>query len=399
VTGSQSRAMHIVFRYDDFSADQDGVRESNALRKQVWEAEQKMDSLFEKYDMSYVTAIIPHANSEYGGVASGGGMVSFSEDREKVEFIKHAVQAGRIEVAQHGFSHTNIAGSYHRPGEFRGGDYESQHRDIVLGREALLTACNLSEINTFVPPWNGWDENTAFALKQAGFTILSADRYYYFDSARGLNLIPFTAVPGELELMVHEGRLPKEDLIVVLYHPFEITEFSGTPGDSYYGIERFEKLFRKLTEISEIEVGTFVDLVNKSNTLTVERYQQAQGLWRQQSFWARLLPRHFWPGIKKQEVYLGRDEYSQTKNCWVFATAGFIVGFLVLGLLSRHLLGLVLPAKWYLVTDVVMTLLFCVSLISELRLVQRGYHMSGIRGIPLFFGGGFVIGLILRVFN
>ncbi len=386
---------YIVFRYDDLSADQPGVRESNVLRRQIWEAEQKLDKLFKKYDMSYVIAIIPN-HSKGSGITSLSSMVSFAEDQEKIDFIKRAVQAGRVEVAQHGFSHIYVVSSNHRAAEFRERGYESQFQDIAKGREILLRACELSDISTFVPPNNGWDDNTAKVLKKLGFKILSANRYYYYKSARELTHIPFTAVPQELELMVEQGRLHEEGIIVVLYHPCEIVKFPER-GSYYFGVERFEKLLQEISTMPEVKVVTFQQLTHEMDNLTTERYRAANGLWRQRSFWAKLLPRHLWPGIRKQEVYLSRDEYSQKLWYWKVRTAGLISGLFMMGLLVRYLLGFVLAAKWRFRIDILAMLLFCLSIIAELRLMQRSYHITAIRAVPAFFTISFLVALILRV--
>lgn len=392
--------MHIVFRYDDLCADQPGTREINVLRRKVWRAEQALDALFEEYKMKYVVSIIPQANSQYGGiVGENDGKVSFEEDQEKTEFIKRAVQAGRVEVAQHGFSHIYVVSPNHRAAEFRERGYESQFRDIAQGRKILLRACDLSDISTFVPPNNGWDDNTAKVIKKLGFTILSADRYYYYKSARELIHVPFTAIPGELELMVEEERLPEDVVVVVGYHPFEIVKFPGRLSSYYFGVERFEKLLQEISTMLEVKVVTFQQLTHEMDNLTTERYRSANGLWRQRSFWGKLLPRHLWPGTRKQEVYLGLDEYLQELRYWKAATMGLIAGLLMIGILVRYLLSLVLAGKWAFRIDVLVALLFCLSIIAELRLLQRGYHITGIRALPLFFSISFVIGLILRAFN
>jgi len=378
--------MYVVFRYDDFTADKPGAREADNIRMRLWEAEQAVDSLFERYDIPYVFAIIPRANG-----------TSLAEDPEKIEFIRRAIASGRIEVAQHGLSHVNHAKANHLPGEFRERDYKSQLRDIVRGREILLNACNLHDISTFVPPWNGWTGDTARILKKLGFKILSADRYYYYKSAKGLKVIPFTTFLENLESMVDQHRLPEEGIIVVLYHPYDIVRFPGTKGSYYLGVERFEKLLQKLSAMQQVKVVTLQQLANGVEGLTIERYRAANSLRRQRSFWAKLLPRHLWPGTEKQGVYLAQEEYSQTLRYWKVATAGLIAGLFMMGLLVRHLLSLVLAAKWCFRIDVLATLLFCLSVIAELRLMQRGYHITVIRAIPGFFGSSFLIALILRV--
>jgi len=390
-----SGTLYIAFRYDDFSADGKGHRATNQLRNQIWQAEQNVDALFAKYSMPYTIAIVPSVeNNSSNYTWAAGAVFSPEEDPEKVEFIRNAIRAGRVEVAQHGFSHTNHAGPNHRPGEFRERDYESQLRDIKHGREILLQACGLTDITTFVPPWNGWTEDTAKALKEAGFKVLSADRYYYYKSAKGLIHIPFTAVLHDIEGMLDQGRLPKEGIIAVLYHPFDITIFPAQFESLYFGVERFDKLLQKLSEMPDVKVATLRQLAEEVNNLTAERYHKANTLWRQRSFWEKLLPQQILPGTHRQELYLSLNEYSQILSYWKAATVGLIIGVMAIGLLLRSLLNRLLVSKWRLRADIIATLLFCISIITELRLMQRGYHITGIRAVPALFGASFVIALM-----
>jgi len=96
-------SIYVVFRYDDFSADQQGFRQNHAVREHMWKAEQSIDALFKRYGIPYQIGIIPKADSRYGGIDenSNVGTVSLEEDQEKIEFIKYAVRAGRVEVTQH----------------------------------------------------------------------------------------------------------------------------------------------------------------------------------------------------------------------------------------------------------------------------------------------------------
>ncbi len=377
---------YVVFRYDDLSADRPGERENNPDRQSLWEAEQAVDGLFQDFGLPYVIAIVPKGNG-----------VSFAEDAEKIEFIKRAVKAERVEVAQHGFDHTNHTKKGHRPAEFRERDYKSQLQDIKSGKEILCKSGEFLRITTFIPPWNGWDDNTARILKKADFKILSADRHYY-PSVKGLTVIPYTTVLEELESMVAQMRLPEEGIIVVVYHPFDIVKYPEDGLDSlYFGIERFEELLKQLSKSPEVKVATFAGLAEERDDLTIERYQQASKLWRQRAFWAKLLPEQLWPGSIKQEIYLTSDEYSKTLWYWRAATVGLAGVLFMMGFLVRYLLNLALSAKWRFRMDVLATLLFCLSIISGLCLLHRGYHMTAIRLIPAFVTVSFVIALLLRV--
>lgn len=378
---------YIVFRYDDFSADKPGMRGSNEERRRIWKAEQETDSLFVKYGLEYVIAIIPKANE-----------TSFEQDREKAEFIKSGISASRIEVAQHGFSHTNYAPLMHIKGEFRERNYECQLRDITMGKKILCSSCDLENISTFVPPYNGWDSNTATILEQTGFTILSADRFLYYKSVKGLTIIPWTASLQELESVVNEGRLPHDGIIVVLFHPREIAKLEGREDYKgyYFGIDRFDKLLFRISKMPEVQIVTLEHLPQKCTDLTLERYRMANQLLRQRYFWKSLLPEHLLPGVKKHEFYLSLVEYSKSLLPWRVAAICLVIVLFVVGLIIRRFFSLILAAKWRFRADVIATLLFSLSALKEIQIIHKGWHITAISAIPAFLTASFVLALLLQ---
>jgi len=384
---------YVVFRYDDFAGDRPGIRSTNEQRQQLWQAEQEIDEHFARRRMSYVVAIIPYPRScDRISVGPLGEKVSFGEDAEKVEFIRRAVQAGRIEVAQHGLSHINKVHEVnpkHRHGEFRERDYDSQLGDIEQGRKILTETCQLANIETFVPPWNGWDRNTAEALKKAGFGVLSANRNYYSKSVTGLKVIPSTASLFELEKMVEQGNLPDDGIIVVLYHPWDIAAIGGT--EHCFGTERFGKLLRNLSLAEDVEVVTFAQLVRKLPDLTTVRYRRAVSVRALQDFWSSLLPKHLLHMGENHLVYLRAEEYGAVLLRWQILTAILIVGLLLLGALSRFLLGPSLSKKGRLLLNVLAVAVFCLFVLSEFHLLYKGYAAKATRAIPACIAAGFLI--------
>lgn len=395
--------MYIVFRYDDLSADKPGVRETNTLRRQLWDAEQKMDTLFEKFGKSYVAAIIPQPNStvDYSSaVGATYGEASFGEDREKVELIKRGVLAGRIEVAQHGFSHinhsaTSVAVPKRRLGEFRERDYESQLRDIMLGKEILRSSCDLDHIATFVPPWQGWDNNTAKVLKQAGFTILSADRFFYYKSANGLTLIPCTTSIHKLEALIHKGALPEEGLVVVLFHPKQIAKLAGHESQ-FFGINRLDELLHELSMRPDVEVVTFEYLAKQHTDLTIQRYRLANSLVRHRYFWNRLLPETLKPGVRGEDFYLSSDEYSKLLWRWRAVAGTGVILLAGLGFVIRRAVKMLCTRKWHLRVDIIATALFLVSVVKEVQILSKGYHITAVSAIPALLTLTFVSALLIQ---
>ncbi len=392
---SANGATYVVFRYDDLAADKAGVRESNPVAMRIWQAEKAVDTLFERYGIPYVIAIIPKPGSMYGQRETNSETVSFKKDREKVEFIKCAIRAGRVEVAQHGMAHIDHTKENHRVAEFRERGYEDQLRDMLQGRKILCESLNLTSIMTFVPPFNAWDDNTAKALKTAGFGILSPDRSQYYDSARGLIVIPFTAQLWELESMVEQTGLPDDSVIVVLYHPPQIADLEGRQ-QRFFGIERFERLLGRLATMPRVKVVTLRQLARECGSLTTGRYRAANALWHQRAFWAKLLPQHLWPGEAHRRVYLETEAYAVELTRWRLLTAALAISLLLTGLIARHVLRLLLSAKWHWRIDIVASALCCAAVISEIHLLHRGYHPTAVRAIPAILTVSFLIALVLR---
>ena len=380
---------YVVFRYDDFAADKPGVRERDIERMRVWEAEKAVDSLFEKHGVPYVIAIIPKLNGTW-----------LAEDIEKAEFLKQGVAAGRIEVAQHGLSHTNHAKPRHRYAEFRERPYEAQLMDILEGKRILCKGCGISKIATFVPPWNAWDSHTARALKKAGFRILSAMRYHYCDSVKGLTVIPRTGGLFQLELIMEKTELAQDSIVVVLYHPYDLVQFAGK--ESCFGIERSGRVLEKLSRFPNVEVLTLSQLADRRDDLTAERFREAVVLFKLRDFWSNnesinLLPEHLLPGADMEGFYLSAAEYSKSLWYWRTITTAFAAGLFIIGLCVRRLLRSILSAKWGFRLDVIASLVFFLSVLKEIQIVNKGYHMTAISAVPAFVAGSFLIGLILRV--
>jgi len=395
--------VYVIFRYDDFSADIPGERERNALKMRIWQAEKAVDSLFDKYGLPYVIAIIPKTRAKYGEHGTNGETVSFEEDRQKTEFVKRALQAGRVEVAQHGLSHTNHVwekNKTHRQGEFRERDLYSQLEDIEEGKRILTQLCGFRDVVSFVPPWNGWDSNTARALKNAGFKTLSSRRFYWSKEAEGLTIIPSTTSLYELQSVVENGNLPESGVIVALYHPTDICE-GPELGSSYFGLQRFDKLLCKISILPDVKVVTLQQLAARKGDLTLDRFHSAVHLQYFRDFWQevlpkrffpkRLLPKHLLPGEKDWMIYLTETQYQEKVRFWLLVTVIFLAVTTSIGLIIRYALWRLVSKKWCLIADLFAVVVIILAIATELHLMYKGYHMVAARAIPGFIGLGFLL--------
>jgi peptidoglycan/xylan/chitin deacetylase (PgdA/CDA1 family) len=210
IRASRSRIITIIFRYDDY-----GNFSSPDIEKKVLSA-------FVKNDIPCTVAVIPFDVEVSNLNPNALSMLS----TQKIEFLKTILESSAIELALHGYTHTNI----HKdtdpwPTEFYGLDFHSQLEKISEGKRFLERTLGLS-IPTFIPPWNTYDQNTLLAIEQLGFKCISADMYGQADTNTTLKFIPATVEPHELIAAIEKARtLPdKYPVIVTLLHPYDFLE-------------------------------------------------------------------------------------------------------------------------------------------------------------------------------
>jgi peptidoglycan/xylan/chitin deacetylase (PgdA/CDA1 family) len=367
----------LVFRYDDYAGDPPGARESDAFRMEVWKAEEGADSLFAKYGMKYAVAVIPNAADRYYGAG-------LATDPEKVELLRRGIREGRIEIAQHGYSHMDYSAKNHRTAEFRERTYDQQLRDIREGKDILTASLGIDRVPVFVPPFNAWDGNTIKALSASGFEVLSADRYQPAYGA-DISIVPFTAQLWDLERLLRDSSMPKAGTMIVLYHPPQIVKMN----ERYFGLERLDGLLKRIKEDPGIKVVSFGDLLRSGIDSSSARYDLSAEAWASDSFFfgsgSRL-------GISKaddQLSYLEKEGYRSELRKWgALRAAAYAVSLIVgalLGLLCiRILRGRLLKA---LVAASGAALIAAIGLALEIR--ARGFNETAIRLFPLLVIAGF----------
>jgi hypothetical protein len=259
---------------------------------------------------------------------------------------------------------------------------------------------------SFVPPWNGWDSNTARALRKTGFKILSSNRFYWSKEAKALTIIPSTTNLYELQSVVENGKLSESSVIVVLYHPADIYE-SSEPGLIYFDLQHFDNLLGKISVLPNVKVVTLQQLATIGEDLTLNRFRLAVHLQYFRDFWQeilpkrffskRLLPTHLLPGEKDWMFYLTEAQYQKKVTFWIFVTLVFMILTILLGTVIRHVLSRLAFKKWCLIGDWVAVVVIFLSIAAESHLVYKGYHIVAARTIPGFIGLGFLLFRILHV--
>ncbi len=219
-------------------------------------------------------------------------------DTESARHLTEAQQAGIIEVAQHGKTHTRVSHTANgAPSEFHGIPLQMQISAISHGLAHLRSIFG-DTIKGFVPPWNTYDNLTAQAVNSLGLGYLSASWEIYRSGK--LPIIPRTcnlrSARSAIEASLRFQQL--DPAVVIVLHPDDFEEFIYPPTADepppFTNLKEFEALVRWIVAKENIEVVKLSRLA--------ERIVSKSPLWCYENVsWLRHLPfrlqSHFPRGI------------------------------------------------------------------------------------------------------
>ena len=248
----------VAIRFDDPSAVSDHALERGILHAMAM------------HDVSATFAVIPHA---------GQHALSAND----VPHLVEARQSGRMEIAQHGFSHEPCQAEASLPSEFAGLDLAEQTKKIVAGRATLGQVFGCA-IPGFVPPFNTFDPITAAVLSEQGFLYLSAGSEHGSAEPGRLTELPRTCQLTELRPALAEARRhPHGDLaIVAVMHHYDFQESGRT--DAPLTLERLSNLFRWLRQQPDVRLHTLSRLASRHDANTWRKAVQ-RNRWVQRQHW------------------------------------------------------------------------------------------------------------------
>jgi hypothetical protein len=117
-------------------------------------------ALFERLAMPVDVAVIPDA----------------IEPETAARLAHRARLSGLVGLHQHGFAHVNYEPTGRKCEFGPSRAIEDQSRDIVQGRQHLLSLFDALLDPIFTPPWNRCTAATGMCLREAGIAVLSRDR-------------------------------------------------------------------------------------------------------------------------------------------------------------------------------------------------------------------------------
>lgn len=310
------REITVVFRMDDYSDSISSNVEAVVLAG------------FERYRLPVVFGVVPYLPRK--GSLSDKSDLDQPLSPEKAGRLRIIVDAGLLEIAQHGYSHRSVgAGGLSGNSEFSGLSPDVQRAKILKGK-SLLEGLFGRPMVTFCPPFNRYDVNTVRMLSAAGFTTLSAGGFCHADESMPLLYLPGTCKITQIVSAIESARLEQDPqpVIVVLFHPYDFLE-----EDAVRGLIRLADLHSQLAWVAQqpdIRVLTLSQASREIRDLGAKRYRaffQCHAL-------ARLLPDKLRERLYPPEAYWSVHR----SHVWAIKFAAWLVALLGIGFLSALLI-------------------------------------------------------------
>lgn len=365
VGGSQ----HVILRYDDYQLNRDNPG-SSALEEAFFKY-----ALANEIKMS--VAVIPFGLSNEEGVSD-------KVDVTKTHLLMEGIRRNLFEICLHGYQHKNNAmgGS---ASEFGGVPFLSQRMWIERGKRKLESLTG-AKVKVFVPPFNGWDQNTLAALRDHGFSILGAEAG---DAPRadGFNFFPYTATPKEFEYLLANKSIANRKLIVLNIHPHDLLKDKNR-----IGLIKLEKILEEIKDPERrMELESFGGAVAKEIVFTGEELRYYSGMITRIRFWENLPVSGYLIGTKSLSA--NRPYYSSPVLDLLRIFMGVILlitGFLISRLIHEKVKGRML---FYVVTSSLVLALGLV-IVKSYEYWNYGEVITGKRYGIIFLISGALIGLI-----
>jgi len=206
----------------------------------------------------------------------------FPLTRASAEQMLAAVTQGTLEVAQHGYMHSNPKLST-SSNEFEGIS-EAQQRESILAGKALLESVFERPIVGFVPPFNCYDTTTLKILEQAGFAYLSSNLQRPPRISTPLRMLPLTCRLRRVREAVSEARRfdRLNPVVTLVMHHYDFPEEGENPIIQSY--EEFDTLLAWIGNQRDIRVMTLDGLANELSPRDTRHWVQHEK-WRNRLPW------------------------------------------------------------------------------------------------------------------
>ena len=193
---------------------------------------------------------------------SGTGHRIAYEPRHAKHF-KEGLEQGLVEVALHGYTHTNAGlATDGANSEFAGVAAQKQKALVVEGKKHLEAVFG-PVISGFVPPFNSYDHHTLRAVEAAGLRYLSADRRP--PPSTGIPILPVTCKLHNLKEAVTEARrfISMSPVIILVLHHYDFDRDEDDPPGKVHTYEQFGTLLDWMTDQPDLRILPLHELADR----------------------------------------------------------------------------------------------------------------------------------------
>ena len=308
-TQANEKPIHIIFRFDDYSAVSNTAIEKNLL------------DIFKGKKFPVTFAVIPYAIDKEASSLESSQLLEIPT--EKINILKEGLSSGVLEIALHGYTHKTTR--LPKKTEFQGLDCKEQERRIRSGKHFLEDRLDYT-IGLFVPPWNSYDICTLETLDKEGFGLLSADRKGSGRSTIKLRYLPYSAELHQLRNSIEAARNSpdQQPIIAVMFHHYDFRESEARgPGRAYMTMDSMRELLDWISTQSDIKVISFSEAEKTIQDLSSTRLANNG---------ESLALRALFQKNPTDPLYREQSVFDST----LLHISGMILGFLILGAGLMH---------------------------------------------------------------
>jgi peptidoglycan/xylan/chitin deacetylase (PgdA/CDA1 family) len=366
------RVRHVILRYDDY---------------ELYRGYLKSTSQEEEFVKFLLTNNIKMSIAPIPFSVSNEEMQNNEVLPSKIQLLTEGLRKNLFEICLHGYQHKNNAMEC-SPSEFSGISLQTQKTWIEKGKSKLESLTG-TKVKVFVPPFNGWDQNTLIALTNNGFSILSAEAGA-FPRTNHINYFPYTATPKELQYLLGTNSIGKNKLIVVNIHPHDLPEDKNR-----IGLSKLKKLLEEIKDPNrKMELLSFEEAVANRIVFTQEELLNFSKFFGHIQFWENLPLSNYL--IKTKSLSANRPYYS---NLVLYLLKLFMgVNLFIIGFLISKVIGEKIKTKM-LIYAIIAFLGMAISIIvvKSFEYWKYGEVIAGKRYSIIFLTFGIIIGLILKM--
>jgi hypothetical protein len=373
---------HVILRYDDYRLykDYDYRPYKDYLESTSHEDEEEFVKFVLKNNIKMSIAPVPFAVSNEE--MQNNEVLPF-----KIQFLTEGLRKNIFEICLHGYQHKNNTVKW-APSELSGVPLLTQKTWIEKGKNKLESLTG-TKVKVFVPPFNGWDQNTLTALTDNDFSILSAEAGD-FPRINRINYFPYTATPKELQYLLATNSIGKNKLIVVNIHPHDLPEDKNR-----IGLSKLKKLLIEIKDPDrKIELESFEDVVAKRIIFTQEELLNLSRRFDELGFWDNLPLSGYL--IRTTCLAANRPYYSSSILYLLKLVMGvnlFIIGFLISQIIGEKINKKILIC----VMIGFVGMIISIMVLKSFEYLEYGQVIAGKRYSIIFFTFGILIGLISKM--